>query len=166
MAARNTVNTPLHLLQELSTSLLAHLEEACAQARADAEKLLLKLDRQRAKAQQKLDEARASLEKAAAAGKAGAQAKARARIEKFELLLDALQASDRDTRVYLTQLQGDSEESLRLARQHVGKAADAAARALATREPAPRTRTRAVKAAAVPLKKAPARTGRAKGAAR
>lgn len=166
MAARNTVNTPLHLLQELSTSLLAHLEEACAQARADAEKLLLKLDKQRAKAQQKLDEARASLEKAAAAGKAGAQAKARARIEKFELLLDALQASDRDTRVYLTQLQGDSEESLRLARQHVGKAADAAARALATREPAPRTRTRAVKAAAVPLKKAPTRTGRAKGAAR
>src|SRR5690606_12809584 len=149
---------------ELSTSLLAHLEEACAQARADAEKLLLKLDRQRAKAQQKLDEARASLEKAAAAGKAGAQAKARARIEKFELLLDALQASDRDTRSYLTQLQGDSEESLRLARQHVGKAADAAARALATREPAPRTRTRAARTAAAPLKKAAA--GKAKVAAR
>lgn len=182
-AKKNTVQTPLHLLQELSQSLIAHLEEACVQARADAEKLLLKLDKQRAKTQEKLEEARQSLAKAAVAGKAGAQAKARARIEKFELLLDALQASDQDTRNYLTQLKADIQDSLQLAQQHVGKAGAAAAQALADREQPPEARAgqpsaakpraaqpRAGKSAAAPaaskapVKKAPARP-RAKAAA-
>lgn len=167
-AKKNTVQTPLHLLQELSQSLLAHLNEACVQAQADAEKLLLKLDKQRGKAQEKLEEARLGLEKAAAAGKTGAQTKARARIEKFELLLDALEASDLDTRNYLAQLKADIQDSLRMA-QHVGKAGEAAAQALAARA-TPTTKaktTRAAKPAAepTPVKKAPARATRAKAAA-
>ncbi|KHL70365.1 AlgP family protein, partial [Pseudomonas flexibilis] len=165
-AKKNTVQTPLHLLQELSQSLLAHLEEACILAQADAEKLLLKLDRQRAKAQEKLEAARQALEKAAAAGKAGAQAKARARIEKLELLLDALKASDRDTRNYLVQLKADIQDSLRMAQQ-VGKAGEDAAQALAARQEAPKAKApRAVKPAEkAPVKKAPARAAKPKAAA-
>ena len=41
------VPTPLHLLQQLSQSLLEHLEQACGQALVDAEKLLAKLEKQR-----------------------------------------------------------------------------------------------------------------------
>jgi hypothetical protein len=37
-ATKKPVNTPLHLLQQLSSSLLEHLEEACSQALADAER--------------------------------------------------------------------------------------------------------------------------------
>jgi uncharacterized protein YdiU (UPF0061 family) len=172
-AKKNTVQTPLHLLQELSQSLLTHLDKACVEAQADAEKLLLKLDRQRAKAQEKLEQARHGLEKAAAAGKTGAQTKARARIEKFELLLDALKASDLDTRNYLAQLKADIQDSLRMA-QHVGKAGEAAAQALAAREEealkakakAPRA-PRVAKPAAekAPAKRAPARVAKPKAAA-
>ena len=43
-ANKKPVNTPLHLLQQLSGSLLEHLENACSQALADAEKLLAKLE--------------------------------------------------------------------------------------------------------------------------
>lgn len=43
-ATKKPVNTPLHLLQQLSSSLLEHLEDACSQALADAEKLLAKLE--------------------------------------------------------------------------------------------------------------------------
>ena len=52
-AKKKPVSTPLHLLQQLSGSLLEHLEEACSQALADAEKLLAKLEKQRGKAQEK-----------------------------------------------------------------------------------------------------------------
>lgn len=51
-ATKKPVNTPLHLLQQLSGSLLEHLENACSQALADAEKLLAKLEKQRGKAQE------------------------------------------------------------------------------------------------------------------
>lgn len=167
-AKKNTVQTPLHLLQELSQSLLTHLNEACVQAQADAEKLLLKLDKQRGKAQEKLEVARQGLEKAAAGGKAGAQAKARARIEKLELLLDALKASDLETRSYLAQLKADIQESLRLA-QHVGKAGEAAAQALAAREVsvAQAKTNRAAKSVSkpAPAKKAPARVAKPKAQA-
>jgi len=161
-AKKTTVQTPLHLLQELSRSLLDHLEEAGVQAQADTEKLLLKLDKQRGKAQEKLEAARQSLDSAAAAGKASAQAKARARIEKFELLLEALQASDLETRNYLTQLKADIQESLRLAQQHVGKAGAAAAQAIAAREQPAKPRARAPRAAATAARKTPARKAPAK----
>ncbi|ERO62874.1 hypothetical protein P308_31870 [Pseudomonas piscis] len=69
-ANKKPVNTPLHLLQQLSGSLLEHLENACSQALADAEKLLAKLEKQRGKAQEKLHKSRTKLQDAAAAGKA------------------------------------------------------------------------------------------------
>ena len=50
-AKKKPVSTPLHLLQQLSGSLLDHLEDACTQALADAEKLLAKLEKQRVMAQ-------------------------------------------------------------------------------------------------------------------
>ncbi len=68
-AKKKPVNTPLHLLQQLSGSLLEHLEDACSQALADAEKLLAKLEKQRGKAQEKLHNSRIKLQDAATAGK-------------------------------------------------------------------------------------------------
>ena len=70
-ATKKPVNTPLHLLQQLSSSLLEHLENACSTALADAEKLLAKLEKQRGKAQEKLHKSRTKLQDAATAGKAG-----------------------------------------------------------------------------------------------
>ncbi len=68
-AKKKPVSTPLHLLQQLSGSLLEHLEDACSQALADAEKLLAKLEKQRGKAQEKLHNGRLKLQDAAKAGK-------------------------------------------------------------------------------------------------
>lgn len=155
MAARkkNTVHTPLHLLQQLSSSLLEHLEAACAQAQIDAEKLLAKLEKQRGKAQEKLHDARLKLEDAVANGKAKAQARTHKRIEELEELFDSLQQRQNETRAYIAQLQADAEESLKLA-QGIGKVKEAATQALAKREAAatrqttaaaPRSRTAAAR---------------------
>lgn len=162
-AKRKTVPTPLHLLEELSDSLLAHLEQACIQAQADTEKLLLKLDKQRGKALEKLENARQGFDEAVAAGKASAQRKAHARIEKFESVLAVLQESDQETRAYLAQLKADIQSSLRLARQYVGKAGEAAAKSLAAREQPAKARARTPRAAATldaaqqPVRRATAR---------
>jgi chromosome segregation ATPase len=144
MAARkkNTVHTPLHLLQQLSSSLLEHLEAACAQAQIDAEKLLAKLEKQRGKAQEKLHDARLKLEDAAANGKAKAQARTHKRIEELEELFDSLQQRQNETRAYIAQLQADAEESLKLA-QGIGKVKEAATQALAKREAAATRQTTA-----------------------
>ena len=131
------VTTPLHLLQQLSHSLLEHLQDACSAAQADAEKLLTKLEKQRGKAQDKLHDARGKLEAAAAAGKQKAQSKARAAIDELETLLESLQQRQADTRHYILQLKRDAEDSLKLA-QGVGKVRDAAAKALGAREVAAR----------------------------
>ena len=88
-ANKKSVNTPLHLLQQLSGSLLEHLESACSQALADAEKLLAKLEKQRGKAQEKLHKAREKLQEAAHAGKSKAQAKAKSSVKELEQLLDS-----------------------------------------------------------------------------
>ena len=71
---KKPVTTPLHLLQQLSHSLLEHLEKACSQALVEAEELLTKLEKQRGKAQEKLHDTRSKLQDAAKAGKAKAQA--------------------------------------------------------------------------------------------
>ena len=149
-AKQKPVNTPLHLLQQLSGSLLEHLESACSQALADAEKLLAKLEKQRGKAQEKLHKSRTKLQDAAAAGKAKAQNKAKAAVKELEDLLDALKDRQSDTRGYILQLKRDAQDSLKLA-QGVGKVREAAAKALDLR---------ATKPAAKPAaKKAPARKG-------
>ena len=134
---KKPVTTPLHLLQQLSHSLLEHLQDACSAAQADAEKLLAKLEKQRGKAQDKLHDARGKLEAAAAAGKQKAQSKARAAIDELETLLESLQQRQADTRHYILQLKRDAEDSLKLA-QGVSKVRDAAAKALGAREVAAR----------------------------
>ena len=91
---KKSVSTPLHLLQQLSHSLLEHLEKACTQALVDAEELLTKLEKQRGKAQAKLHEARSKLEHAAVEGKAKAQAKAKNAITELEELLETLALVD------------------------------------------------------------------------
>jgi len=134
MATRKKpVPTPLHLLQQLSHSLLEHLEQACSQALVDAEKLLAKLEKQRSKAQDKLHKAGARLEAAAAEGKAKAQARARASIVEIEELLDTLKQRQAETRDYIVGLKADAEQSLHLA-QGVGKVKEAVGSLLARRE--------------------------------
>ena len=99
-AKQKPVNTPLHLLQQLSGSLLEHLESACSQALADAEKLLAKLEKQRGKAQEKLHKSRTKLQDAATAGKSKAQAKAKGAVhlgvagEIFRMIGDADAVAD------------------------------------------------------------------------
>jgi hypothetical protein len=135
-ASKKPVNTPLHLLQQLSSSLLEHLESACSQALSDAEKLLAKLEKQRGKAQEKLHKSRSKLQDAASAGKAKAQTKAKDAADELEKLLDALQARQTETRNYIVQLKRDAQQSLELA-QGVGKVQQAVVDALASRAAKP-----------------------------
>lgn len=129
---QSPVTTPLHLLRDLSESLLAHLEEACADALFDAEKVLTKLEKQRGKVQDKLHKQRDKLQAAALAGKAKAQAKARQSMEELEEALDTLKARQSETREFIAQLRRDTEEALKLA-QGVGKVKQAAAKAVDAR---------------------------------
>ena len=155
-ANKKPVNTPLHLLQQLSGSLLEHLETACSEALADAEKLLAKLEKQRGKAQEKLHKSRTKLQDAASAGKAKAQAKAKGAVGDLEELLDALKDRQSETRGYILQLKRDAQESLKLA-QGVGRVQEAVGKALSLR---------AAKPAAAPAKKAAAKPAAAKAPAK
>ncbi|WP_258008278.1 AlgP family protein, partial [Pseudomonas putida] len=151
-AKKKPVSTPLHLLQQLSGSLLEHLEEACSQALADAEKLLAKLEKQRGKAQEKLHNGRLKLQDAAKAGKAKAQSKAQKAIGELEELLESLKERQTQTRSYIQQLKRDAQDSLKLA-QGVGKVREAAAKALDLRAAKP-TKPATAKPAAKPAAKA------------
>ena len=156
-AKKNPVTTPLHLLQQLSHSLLEHLENACSAALVDAEKMLAKLEKQRGKGQVLLHKARAKLQDAAVAGKSKAQAKAKHAIAELESLLEGLQERQAETRIYIAQLKRDAQESLKLA-QGVGKVKDAAAKALdlRTAKPAAKVAVKKAPVAKVPAAKAPA----------
>ena len=156
-AKKNPVTTPLHLLQQLSHSLLEHLENACSAALVDAEKMLAKLEKQRGKGQVLLHKARAKLQDAAVAGKSKAQAKAKHAIAELESLLEGLQERQAETRIYIAQLKRDAQESLKLA-QGVGKVKDAAAKALdlRTAKPAAKIAVKKAPVAKVPAAKAPA----------
>jgi hypothetical protein len=152
-AKKKPVSTPLHLLQQLTGSLLEHFEQACAQALTDAEKMLAKLEKQRVKAQDKLHKHRARVDEAASAGKAKAQAKARASVQALEGALDELQHRQGETRQYIGQLKDDIQASLALV-QGVGKVREAVGKALDQRG----------KAAATPGVKAPRKPAAAKPA--
>lgn len=128
-AKKKPVSTPLHLLQQLTASLLDHFEDACTQALTDAEKVLAKLEKQRTKVQEKLHKQRTRVEEAAAAGKAKAQSKARANVDVLENALDDLQRRQRETRQYIGELKNDVQAGLALA-QGVGKVREAVAQAL------------------------------------
>jgi len=149
---KKSLPTPLHLLQELSGGLVAHLENACAKALAEAESILGKLEKERSKAQEKLHKNRVKLQDAAAAGKAKAQARARKSISEMEAVLDSLKDRQAQTLQYITELKRDAQESLNLA-QGVNKVRDAVGKSLSQRAAkvaAPKT------AAKAPAAKAPA----------
>ena len=48
-AKKKSVNTPLHLLEQLANTLVDHLDKACQLALQDAEGTLGKLEKQRVK---------------------------------------------------------------------------------------------------------------------
>jgi hypothetical protein len=131
-AKKNVVSTPLHLLQNLSHSLLEHLETACTGALVDAEKLLAKLEKQRGKGQDLLHTARVKLQDAAVAGKVKSQAKSKVLIADLEALLDGLQERQAETRAYIAELKRDAQESLKLA-QGIGKVKEAVTKVLSAR---------------------------------
>lgn len=168
-AKKNVVSTPLHLLQNLSDSLLEHLETACTGALIDAEKLLAKLEKQRGKGQDLLHTARVKLQDAAVAGKAKSQAKSKVLIADLEALLDGLQERQAETRAYIAELKRDAQESLKLA-QGIGKVKEAVTKVLSARSTkaaavvAKAVAKPAVKAAAKPVAKAPAKVAATKAA--
>jgi hypothetical protein len=153
-AKKKPVTTPLHLLQQLTASLLEHFEDACTQALTDAEKILAKLEKQRAKVQQKLHKQRSRVEDAAAAGKAKAQAKARANVEALEGSLSDVQRLQGETRQYIGELKNDIQSGLALV-QGVGKVREAVAQALDRR--ATTGKGTAVPASGKPARKPPTR---------
>lgn len=132
-AKKKSVTTPLHLLQQLSHSLIEHLDKACSQAIKDAEGALAKLQKQRGKAQDKLTKARVKLDEAGSTGKPKAQTKARARLGELEESLTLLQTRQSETLNYLAELKRDAEHSLKLA-QGIRQVADAADQALQGRQ--------------------------------
>ncbi|GEM_PF-5851301 len=131
-AKKNAVMTPLHLLQQLSKSLVVHLDKACTDAQKDAEILLAKLEKQRGKTQEKLIKARAKLDEAGNAGKSKAQTKARSRLAELDDMLAVLQSRQSETLTYLSDLRRDAEHSLTLA-QGISQVEKAAGEALASR---------------------------------
>lgn len=152
-SAKKPVSTPLHLLQQLSGSLLEHLEHACEQALADSEKLLAKLEKRRVKAQEKLHKARVRLQEVADAGKAKAQVKAKKAIAELEELLDTLKLRQTETLVHISQLKTDAQESLKLA-QGIDKVKESVNKVLTDR--ATQSAKSAVKTAMVKVSSKPA----------
>jgi hypothetical protein len=132
-AKKDSVTTPLHLLQQLSHSLVVHLQKACSEALKDAEVLLAKLEKERGKTQEKVVKARAKLDDAGNAGKSKAQTKARAKLAELDDMLAVLQARQSETLNYLSCLKRDAEQSLKLA-QGITQVENAAAQALASRD--------------------------------
>ncbi|MCL7462724.1 AlgP family protein [Pseudomonas sp. NW5] len=126
------LTTPLQLLQQLAGNLLEHFDQACAEALENTEQLLAKLERQRARTQERLYKANTRLSDAVHAGKAGRQAKYRARITELDELLATLESRHAELLEYLQQLRLDVRESLELA-QGIGKIAQAAASRLTHR---------------------------------
>lgn len=151
-AKKPSVTTPLHLLQQLSNSLVEHLQKACSEAQQDAEMLLAKLEKQRGRTQEKIIKARAKLDEAGNAGKSKSQTKARSRLAELDDMLAVLQSRQSETLSYLSELKRDAEQSMQLA-QGVTRVEQAAAQALAARAKPAASR-------APVAKKAPARSAR------
>ena len=131
-AKKKSVYHPLHLLQQLSHSLIEHLDKACSQA-IRTPRARSPLQKQRGKAQDKLTKARAKLDEAGSTGKPKAQTKARARLGELEESLTLLQTRQSETLNYLAELKRDAEHSLKLA-QGIRQVADAADQALQGRQ--------------------------------
>lgn len=165
-AKKTSVSSPLQLLQQLSLSLVDHLEKACRQAQSDAEATLAKLEKQRAKAEDKLRKAYAKREEAGAAAKPKAQAKAQASVDELEGVLTALHARREETVSYIATLRRDSDRAMSLA-SGITQVAEAAGKAgtddrgsvAATRKPAPSARKNTGKPAVAKVAKPAAVAG-------
>lgn len=156
-AKKKPVSTPLHLLQQLTASLLDHFELACAQALADAEKVLAKLEKQRVKVQEKRHKQHERVESAAADGKRKAQARAHANVEALDAALNELQGRQAETRQYIGELKNDIQASLALV-QGVSKVREAASKALESRPSKPPVDQGASMASASPVSPAEKQT--------
>ncbi|TDV57061.1 hypothetical protein EC919_102435 [Pseudomonas graminis] len=133
MASRKKIQlTPLLLLQELTTILLEHFEQACGQALADAEKKLSRFEKKRNKVEKKLGKQRDRLDYTPNA-KRKKQTKLRATLSRLEAALVELQLQIDETRHYISHLKHDIHVSLTLL-QGVGKVREVASEMLRQRE--------------------------------
>ncbi|SDT21895.1 hypothetical protein SAMN05216421_3186 [Halopseudomonas xinjiangensis] len=110
------VTTPLHLLQTLTRSLKDHLGEACQQAEQDAHKALEKINRQHAKLDAKLVEARDKLSARQSGAENKSVSKAQDKVEELEQAMSDLGQSREAAETYIKQLKGDIRQTLRLAK--------------------------------------------------
>lgn len=115
-STKKTVRTPLHLLHDLSDTLVNQLQTACIEAQQEAEKALTKLEKQRVKIQEKLIKAEEKLAKANEANKAKAKAKAQKAIIELKDSHNKLQNQQQKLFTYLNTLKKDSTKSLELAK--------------------------------------------------
>ncbi|QJD59530.1 hypothetical protein HG264_11740 [Pseudomonas sp. gcc21] len=110
------VPTPLHLLQTLTRTLNEQLGEACQQAEHDAVKALEKLERQKAKLDDKLTEARDKLAARQSGEEHKSVNKAQNRVEELEAALAELNKARNAAAAYVKQLRLDIRQTLRLAK--------------------------------------------------
>lgn len=115
-STKKTVRTPLHLLHDLSDTLVNQLQTACIEAQQETEKALTKLEKQRVKIQEKLIKAEEKLTKATEANKTKARAKAQKTIAELKESHTKLQSQQQNLFIYLNTLKKDSAKSLELAK--------------------------------------------------
>jgi hypothetical protein len=133
MASRKkTGSTPLQLLEELTTLLMEHFEQACGRALADAEKMLSRLEKKRTKLETKLGKKRSRLDNTPV-GKRKKQAKLRATIKALQANLFEVQGRTEHTRQYIRDFKHDVQMSLALL-QGVGQVREEASKMLRRRE--------------------------------
>ena len=133
MASRKkTGSTPLQLLEELTTLLMEHFEQACGRALADAEKMLSRLEKKRTKLETKLGKKRSRLDNTPV-GKRKKQAKLRATIKALQAKVFEVQGRTEHTRQYIHDFKHDVQMSLALL-QGVGQVREEASKMLRRRE--------------------------------
>lgn len=107
--------TPLHLLDELSLSLVTRLENACCSAIAEAESVVGKQDKACVQTQKKLLRARLNLQAAVMAGKTRGQSRTRQRVAELEEKLFSLKEQRAKALQHLAELRRDTEQSMDMA---------------------------------------------------
>ena len=133
MASRKkTGSTPLQLLEELTTLLMEHFEQACGRALADAEKMLSRLEKKRTKLETKLGKKRSRLD-TTPVGKRKKQAKLRTTIKALQAKVFEVQGRAEYTRQYIRDFKHDVQMSLALL-QGVGQVREEASKMLRRRE--------------------------------
>ncbi|KGF64722.1 AlgP family protein [Pseudomonas lutea] len=132
VSRKKTGSTPLQLLEEITTLLMEHFEQACGRALADAEKMLSRLEKKRTKLETKLGKKRSRLD-TTPVGKRKKQAKLRATIKALQAKLFEAQGRTEHTRQYIRDFKHDVQMSLALL-QGVGQVHEEASKMLRQRE--------------------------------